>query len=370
MNIIVPEKRTYFDKNKKEKTINCNPYDMKVLRLLLKGNEPEWMNIKCPSHLVDQAIKEACTAFKSNVEKIKKIHIPFDLKYKIAKNKIQTIKIDSPFMSKNKNTLFGGYTVDKKKVFSKIRSDKPFYIHGQKMTNLIWNKVLDVWKLCIPINERRKNVNKKYNIASIDPGVRDFNVVYSNNHICKLGSNTSPKLMKICKEIDIIKSRIDRKQYYTKNKDGTYNEYIVNSKRKKNLQKALHRKIAKIKNMVKNLHYKIANYLCKNYKCIILPHFETQKMVGSSYLSSNIARKMYTLSFYQFKTRLIHKANIFKTKILKKSEAYTSKTCTNCGNIKNNLGANKVYNCSKCNIIIDRDFNGARNILLKNFDYI
>lgn len=46
-------------------------------------------------------------------------------------------------------------------------------------------------------------------------------------------------------------------------------------------------------------------------------------------------------------------------------EDYTSKTCGNCGYIKNNLGANKIFECDKCKKIFDRDINGARNIYLK-----
>jgi len=30
------------------------------------------------------------------------------------------------------------------------------------------------------------------------------------------------------------------------------------------------------------MHWKIANYLCKNYKVILLPKFESQKMVMKS----------------------------------------------------------------------------------------
>lgn len=48
------------------------------------------------------------------------------------------------------------------------------------------------------------------------------------------------------------------------------------------------------------------------------------------------------------------------------TEEYTSKTCTRCGRINHNLGSNKVFTCASCKLIIDRDINGARNILLKN----
>jgi putative transposase len=79
---------------------------------------------------------------------------------------------------------------------------------------------------------------------------------------------------------------------------------------------------------------------------------------------------MYNLSFYLFKQRLQEKANFYRTKILIKSEAYTSKTCTNCGELNNSLGSKKIFECKKCNLVIDRDVNGARNILLKNSEYL
>ncbi|CAG8833314.1 26403_t:CDS:1, partial [Gigaspora margarita] len=47
------------------------------------------------------------------------------------------------------------------------------------------------------------------------------------------------------------------------------------------------------------------------------------------------------------------------------TEEYTSKTCGHCEYIKNNLGGNKKFKCDECGLIIDRDVNGARNILLK-----
>jgi putative transposase len=344
---------------------------MENLRQKLKGNIPEWMiNIKIPSHLIDQAIKEGCTSFTTNVKKYNITHKIFDLKYKTAKKKNQTMKIDSVYFLKNKNGFFSTSEYNGEKIMKNIRANDNFYIYGKKMSNLVWNKILDKWKLCIPLNDKQCRPKNRHNIASIDPGTRDFNVLYSEDHMCVLGKNVSIKLHKVCKEIDIIKSRINRKTYYTKNE---HNEKVfnnVNSKRRKNLRKALHRKIEKIKNMRNDLHYKIVNYLCKNYKHVIIPHFDTQKMVSNGYLSSKVARKMYTLSFYLFKKRLLEKANNYRTKVIIKSEAYTSKTCTRCGEINNLLGSKKIFNCPKCNLVLDRDFNGARNILLKNFEYL
>jgi putative transposase len=56
--------------------------------------------------------------------------------------------------------------------------------------------------------------------------------------------------------------------------------------------------------------------------------------------------------------------NIF---VDEKEEYYTSKTCTKCGNIDYNLGNKNEYKCKKCDIILERDCNGARNIMLRNY---
>ncbi len=47
-------------------------------------------------------------------------------------------------------------------------------------------------------------------------------------------------------------------------------------------------------------------------------------------------------------------------------EWYTSKTCSMCGCKNENLGGSKIFNCNKCKITMDRDYNGARNIMLKS----
>jgi len=47
------------------------------------------------------------------------------------------------------------------------------------------------------------------------------------------------------------------------------------------------------------------------------------------------------------------------------TEEYTSKVCGKCGSTNKNLGSQKVYQCTRCDVEFDRDINGARNILIK-----
>ena len=45
---------------------------------------------------------------------------------------------------------------------------------------------------------------------------------------------------------------------------------------------------------------------------------------------------------------------------------YTSKICSNCGNYNKDLKAEKIYECVNCDLSIDRDMNGCRNIFMKD----
>jgi putative transposase len=71
-----------------------------------------------------------------------------------------------------------------------------------------------------------------------------------------------------------------------------------------------------------------------------------------------------------FKSKNVEEIHICSTwlgggvQVVEVTEEYTSKTCTKCGRINQKLGGSKVFRCG-CGMVLDRDFNGARNILLK-----
>jgi len=46
-------------------------------------------------------------------------------------------------------------------------------------------------------------------------------------------------------------------------------------------------------------------------------------------------------------------------------EAYTSKTCSSCGQINESLGSSKTFYCHRCGCRVDRDVNASKNILMK-----
>jgi putative transposase len=112
--------------------------------------------------------------------------------------------------------------------------------------------------------------------------------------------------------------------------------------------------------------------LSKNYKLILLPKFNTSQMLDSSFeqpgksLSSATKRKMQGLAHFRFQQKLAYLTEKYGSKMILVSEAYTTKTCGLCGNIKENVGSSKIYKCDNCSYCMDRDIHGARNIWIRN----
>ena len=71
------------------------------------------------------------------------------------------------------------------------------------------------------------------------------------------------------------------------------------------------------------------------------------------------------LSHYKFKMHLLKKCKEYGSELVKVTEEYTSKTCTNCGKQGTSYSKERVKIC-ECEYKIDRDENGARNIMIKN----
>ncbi len=361
----------YIDPNNKEtivkidfngtnkKGIKDNYRNFMCMRDKISKQLPDWILNNFPTHVTAQAINECVINYNRGINSKK----PFNIKYKTKKDILQTAKIES--MCIKKNGMFVSLIINNKNLFSKISSSRPFNKKPCDST-LTYHSVLNEFHLNMPY-KLNSTPTKIKNVCAIDPGVRSPLTVYSYNKVATIGENLNGTMYKICKEIDIINSRIDS-DTYTTFRNNKYVTYNVTPKRKKRLRKALHRKIKKLKNIKDEFHKKSINYLVNNFSVIILPPYEIQGMVSK--LHSKIARQMYNLSLYKLRLMLRDKCKELHIKLIEKSEAYTSKTCTMCGNIDALLGSKKTYACDKCEISIDRDLNGARNILLRNISFI
>ncbi len=62
---------------------------------------------------------------------------------------------------------------------------------------------------------------------------------------------------------------------------------------------------------------------------------------------------------------LLNKCKEYGSELIEVTEEYTSKTCTMCGIQSEKYSKERKKEC-KCWYQIDRDINGARNIMIKN----
>ena len=209
------------------------------------------------------------------------------------------------------------------------------------------------WYLCVPCELMVTTSESQGGIIALDPGIRTFLTGYSpDGELLQIGDNDINLIRKYLIKTDKFKSKISK----------------LKGKTKRRCIKALLKRYLKVKNWVKDCHRKTVKHLIDNYDYIILPPFQSKQMSQRHQrnINSQTVRNMLTWSHYKFRVMLLQKAEQYNNKhVLCPTEEYTSKTCTRCGNIKTDLGGNKIYNCIKCGLKIDRDINGSRNIFIK-----
>jgi putative transposase len=212
-----------------------------------------------------------------------------------------------------------------------------------------------------PLEPMRIKTEDTYqNIIALDPGVRTFLTGFdTEGNGIKFGKYGINAIHRKLLRADSIQSTMNQKT------NGTTFDY--NHKRRQNMRKAMRRVFCKVKNQVKDAHHKISKFLCQNYDAILLPDYKSSEMVqtGKRKIQGETVRKMLTWSYYKFKQIIQAKAKRYDCLIVPCTEHYTSKTCSECGFIDNNLRGAKTYHCKQCASIMDRDLNAAKNILLK-----
>jgi transposase len=209
------------------------------------------------------------------------------------------------------------------------------------------------WYLMVPSLLREKKIVPTKSVCALDPGVRTFQTLYSPEGIVKFQQNM--------KHIDKLHSKIDElKSLRTKNMS-----HKIGTKYRREY-KRIYRRLGWL---IDELHYSTIHEL-KQYRHILLPRFDSQEMVQSRKLDKKTKRRMMALQHFRFKQRLEDMVNLHTdSKLYIVNETYTTKTCTQCG-VLNDVGSNSIYHCLDCGLQIERDINGARNILLKYLNQI
>jgi transposase len=183
--------------------------------------------------------------------------------------------------------------------------------------------------------------------CGLDPGGRNFQTVFSNAEIIRI-QHKKVLIKKLQDRMDLLRS-------WKAKGELSNSKFIVHFKRAQR----------KLNNCIDDMQYKLIKLLLKSYTNIYIGELNI-KQVTSQLSNKKANRDLYMLKHYTFKQRILNGSSSYHN-VQFVNESYTTKTCTLCGTLNHDIGSNKVFKCmdETCSNVIDRDLNGARNILLK-----
>jgi IS605 OrfB family transposase len=310
---------------------------------------PYWWS-SVHSRIPRGAVDKLTSSINSAISNYKNKNIKtFKMNYKTKKDDCQYCHFEDlsfPTFIKKIKSHYWFTTKDRKR---KTISFNDIFETKKRGLEIIYEQSTDRYYLHYPIeydwfpkdDKRIENQNmftsKESRIISLDPGIRKFLVGYDPlGQTVFIGDKASLELTRELLLVDIIEEKQSKLLKW---------KYI--------------------KNLINELHWKVISFLIRNYDTIILPEFNTSEMLRKKKLGKMTKRLMSMFSFYKFKEKLKWKCNIYSKKLVIVNESYTSCTCGVCGE-QNNIKGSETFVCHNCNMEIDRDVNGARNILIKN----
>lgn len=310
----------------------------KAIKSEILNNLPEWAKA-VPYQIKSIAVRDACIAVREAKVKLTKTGQVQQVKFKSRKNPIQ-----SCYIPKSAVSAKGIYQTKLGKIKFAESTPETFgdcrlVVHrGQ-------------YHLCLPVDTPKHQTENQGLVVALDPGVRNFLTLFSENSFGWIGVRDIGKIQRLCYHLDDLISRLTK----------------AKSKTKRRMKKAANRMRLKIRNLIDELHHKTALFLVQNFDVILLPTFEVSQMTikSSRKLRSKSVRQMLNWAHYRFELFLKHKAAEYKKVVVDVSEAYTSKTVSWSGEILNNLGGKKVVTGND-GFRLDRDLNGSRGIFIKS----
>ena len=314
--------------------------DIKASWFSLKGDLlkqlPEWA-MTVPYQVKSIAIRDACSAVKQAKLKCKQTGIPSVVRFRAKRAPERSIFIPKSAISAKGvyHTLLGAIRASE--VIPESCLDSRLLLRNGE------------YFLAVPYKATIRLSENQARVVALDPGIRTFITFFAEKSFGKLGTNDIGRIYRLCHYMDKLSSRIST------------------SKSKYRTRRARLRMSAKIRDLINELHHKVALFLVTNFDIILLPLFESSRMVikGHRKLNSKAARAMLTFSHYRFKKFLEHKAREYGKLVVTVDESYTSKTVSWTGELVPKLGSARFIKDSK-GVRMDRDLNGARNILIKS----
>lgn len=290
------------------------------------------------------AVKDACEAFSAQKLKAKRTGQPFRMSFRSRRNPSHSCFIPSTAIKHKADNAIGVYV----RVAGTLAAAETLP-HQHRDSRLLWDN--GAWFLAVSFKEQVQLTGEKQTrTCSLDPGVRTFQTFFALDSFGKIGDQAQQRIVRLLRHLDGLLSR----------------RSLADKRAKRRLTLAIGRARHKIRNLIDELHWKTIRFLLDSFDVVVIPPFAAGRMASkvNRKLRNKSVRAMLGLGHSKFRARLQSKAAQESKTVLIQDEAYTSKTCSWSGEIIQNLGGRKRVRGSD-GISVDRDVNGARNIMLR-----
>ena len=334
-NYFLNKEKEYYLNNKEDieakriKRHNTNFDNQKILTQMKKQEEFSWLK-DVSLHSLQLSLKNLESAY-SNFFK-KRANFP---KFK-KKSHAQSYNIDNLTLYIKGDRVF----IPKVRGGVKIMEHRP--LEGKILNGTIFKTADGKYFILIAVEKEIKKLDENSNKIGLDLGIKDFAAISDGSKI----SNPHFKKKEV-KKLKKLQRALSRKK-----KD---------SRRREKCRIKLARLNASINNKKNDFLHKLSSKLINENQVICLEDLNVKGMVKNHRLAESISE----CSWYEFVRQLEYKGRWYGRTIIKIDRFFpSSKTCSNCGFIKESLNlSERKWTCSKCGTNHDRDLNAAKNIL-------
>lgn len=285
------------------------------------------------------AVKDCYVSWVSNCRKAKRVGRAFTLRFRTRKNPRQSCYIPKSAVRESGiyHTISGSLKyAERDWLDNEIQDCRLLCEYGK-------------WFIVVPMRTSAcRTAESQGGAVAIDPGIRTFAAYFSTDgRFGQLGIRSFERILRLNLKIDKLQSMLS----------------IEKSKKKRmRLYRSMCKVRFRIRCLVDELHWKCIAWLTGNFRVIIYPPFSVSEMVKGKRLPKVVKRSMLELNFYRFKERLKERCHERKILYIEENESYTSKTNSFNGE-RLGIGSKEYFVYD--GVTLNRDINGARNILLR-----
>ncbi|MEH7451509.1 RNA-guided endonuclease InsQ/TnpB family protein [Gottfriedia acidiceleris] len=310
----------------------------KELTILKQTDEFAWL-YEVSNNITKQAIKDLCDAYKRFFEGL--AHKP---KFKSSR------KSKASFYNDNVKLKVKGNKVLIEKVGWTVTSET---IPNEKYYNPRISFDGKYWYLSVGIDTSRPTVELTDVSLGVEVGIKKLAICSDGEK--KKNINKTISVKKAEKRLRRLQRQVSRK--YNKKKEGNRFVKTGNIIKIEKKIRHLHRRLSNIRR--NHLHQSTNDIVKTKPYRIVMENLNIEGMMKNKHLAKAIAKQC----LYEFKRQVQYKCEKYGIEFVEANKWYpSSKMCSSCGNIKNDLKlSDRLYSC-KCGHKIDRDLNAAINL--------